>query len=170
MNEFTFFCAGTPAPGGSKNAWVPTNKATGQPYRRPGGSIMVNVTDAGGEANKKWKAAVTIQARAFMQGRPPYECPIKVEFIFFIKRPQSHYRTGKNAHLLRDDAPEHHTKAPDALKYARGTEDALTSVLWADDSQNVRLCAEKRYMKPGEREGCQVRFVLLRPEVQPTTT
>lgn len=168
--EFSLFIQGSPAPGGSKSAFVLTDKATGQPRRRANGSIIVNVTDAGGERNKKWKADATIQARSFMKGAKPFEEPIKVEFVFYLRRPQIHYRTGQWAHMLRPDAPEYHTQAPDALKYARGTEDALTGVVWKDDSQNVRICAEKRWMKAGEKEGCAVRIVVLRSEAPAAET
>lgn len=161
MSEFSFFIVGKPAPGGSKTAFALRRKGGGL-VLRPGGAPVINITDAGGEANKKWKAAVTIQGRGFMKGARPFNEALKVEFIFFLKRPGTHYRTGKFSHMLRDDAPPWHVTKPDALKYARSTEDALTGVLWQDDSANVRICSEKRYMAPGDKEGCAVRFVLLR--------
>jgi Holliday junction resolvase RusA-like endonuclease len=163
MSEFAFFIQGKPAPGGSKTVF---------PLWRSNGSLVtevrkgrvwpiLRVVDDAGEGNKIWKAAVTIQARSFMRGAKPFEEPMKVEFVFYLKRPQKHYRTGKHAHMLRDDAPEYHTKRPDALKFARSTEDALTGVVWADDAQNVRLCTEKRYCGPEDKEGCSVRIILL---------
>lgn len=171
MSEFTFFIPGTPAPGGSKRAFVVTNKKTGQPIRaKLTGRIIVNVTDDAGEKNKTWKAVCAVYARAFMQGKAPYDDDIKVEFMFFLKRPQGHYGSGKNAHLLKPSAPPRPSVKPDVLKLTRSSEDALTGIIWRDDSANTRVCCEKVYMKPGEREGCQVRFVLLRPEPQPTTT
>lgn len=119
------------------------------------------MVDAGGKGNAEWKKAVAIQARSFMQGTAPVECAVKVEFIFFLRRPKAHFRTGKFAEILRDDAPVFHTQAPDALKYARSTEDALSSIVWKDDSQNIRLCTEKRWCGPEDKEGCAIRLVLL---------
>ena len=45
--------------------------------------------------------------------------------VFTFVRPKSHYRTGRNAHLLRDDAPTRPATIPDLSKLARSTEDAL---------------------------------------------
>lgn len=154
---------GTPAPGGSKTFF---------PVWRAGGKLVIQikngrewpiirVVDDAGENNKRWKEAVALQARSFMRGAKPFDCPLKVEFVFFLRRPKAHYRTGKNSHLLRDDAPIYHTHRPDALKFARSTEDALTGIVWNDDSQNVRICPEKRWARADEKTGCAVRVVLL---------
>jgi hypothetical protein len=40
----------------------------------------------------------------------------------------------------------------------------MTGVIWKDDSANVRICGEKKFMKAGDKEGCAVRFVLLRSQ------
>lgn len=165
MSDFSFFIQGRPAPGGSKTFFpVWTNGGTklaivirnGRPWP------IIRVVDDAGKNNVEWKAAVTIQGRSFMRGAKPFAEPMKVQFTFYLPRPKAHYRTGKFAHMLREDAPVHHIVKPDALKFARSTEDALTGVLWQDDSMNVKICSEKVYMKPGDKEGCAVRFVLLR--------
>jgi crossover junction endodeoxyribonuclease RusA len=58
--------------------------------------------------------------------------------IFKFPRPKSHYRTGRNAHLLRDDAPEFKMSRPDGEKLERSTYDALTDAgVWRDDAQVV---------------------------------
>ena len=163
----SFFCHGKPAPGGSKTVF-PVWKSNG----RGGWELVLKwmngrpwpifrITDDAGKGNKTWRAAVAAQARAWMQSALPVECGVKVEFIFFLKRPQSHFRTGKFSHILRDDAPKYHLHAPDALKFARSTEDALTGIVWKDDATNVRICSEKRYCGPEDKEGCAIRLVLL---------
>lgn len=163
MKEFSFFIQGVPAPGGSKTFF---------PVWRAGGKLVIQmkngrewpiirVVDDAGDGNKRWREAVTLQARSFMRGAKPFTGPVKCEFVFFLRRPKSHYRTGKFATLLREDAPRFHDHRPDALKFGRSTEDALTEVLWADDAQTVRVCSEKRWMNAGDQEGCAVRLVLL---------
>lgn len=165
MKEFSFFVQGRPAPGGSKNAF---------PIRKGGELLMRNgrpaiaMVDAGGKANKLWKDAVKWQGKSFMRGATPFVCALKVEFVFFLSRPAAHFRTGKFSTILRDDAPQFHIQKPDALKYARSTEDALTSVVWTDDCQTVRICSEKRWCGLGDKEGCAVRIVLLQPQVSTT--
>ena len=42
------------------------------------------------------------------------------------------------------------------LKLARSTEDALTGIAYADDSQTARLVASKRYPLIHEVPGCKV--------------
>lgn len=153
---------GVPAPGGSKSAFVPTNKQTGQPYRK-NGRIIVNVVDAGGKANRVWKQVVN--ATACEQFRePPWDCPIDVEFHFVLPRPKYHYGTGKNAHLLKPGTPQMHTSKPDLTKFIRSTEDALTGRLWVDDAQICTQLASKSYgAKPGVK-------VVMREALNPVVT
>lgn len=141
----SFFIHGVPAPGGSKNAFVPTNKQTGEPFRGPGGRIIVNVVDAGGERTKEWRKAVAWTGKSEWRRQPLLQGALKVHMEFYIPRPKSHYGSGKNAAVLRPDAPGFHTHPADALKYARSTEDALTEIIWRDDSQTVSLTTEKRW-------------------------
>lgn len=127
-----FFVPGVPVPGGSKKAFA--HKTTGK----------IIVMDDAGKRNKDWRAVVALAARDAYQGEP-LEGPLSVEMIFYMPRPNKHYRTGKNSGRLRRDAPTVHTGRPDALKLARSTEDALTSILWRDDSQTARITATKVY-------------------------
>lgn len=172
MKTLQFFAIGHPAPGGSKTFF---------PVWRQGGQLVteirngrvwpiIRVVDDAGEPNKIWKASVQIQARGVMQGKAPFAGAVHAEFRFFMKRPRNHYRTGKFAHILRDDAPKFHTVRPDALKLARSTEDACTGVLWVDDSANVKITSEKVYAENGQREGCEitVTFLLSDPPSPPS--
>lgn len=162
-----FFIRGDPAPGGSKTAFV-ARRGDGSIVMRAGTNIpIINMSDAGGAANKNWRRTVTFTGRAFMQGRRPYVGAMHVEFTFYIRRPGVHFRTGKFSHLLRDDAPQYHIQAPDALKFARSTEDALTGVLWEDDKQTVRLVSHKVWCEGDEESGCEVRFSFLAPQTAP---
>lgn len=63
--------------------------------------------------------------------------PLAVAMTFTFDRPKGHYRTGRNAHLLRDAAPTRPSGMPDLSKLARSTEDALTGVVWKDDARVV---------------------------------
>jgi len=64
--------------------------------------------------------------------------------LFFLARPKSHYRTGRNADRLRENAPRRPAKMPDLSKLVRATEDALTDAgLWRDDAQVVEISAMK---------------------------
>jgi crossover junction endodeoxyribonuclease RusA len=75
---------------------------------------------------------------------------------FVFPRPRSHYRTGKNQHLLRDSAPIWHATKPDVDKLCRAVFDSLSGVLIQDDSQIASLRAEKVYADPEDVPGVHV--------------
>ena len=80
------------------------------------------------EANrnlKPWRAHAITQLRAAWAGEPITH-GVHVTARFVYARPKSHYRTGRNSHLLRDDAPAFKTSAPDLDKLQRALGDALT--------------------------------------------
>ena len=81
------------------------------------------------ETNKHlapWRADAIASLRAEWGSEGPYLDAVKVSAVFVYQRPKSHYRTGRNAHLLRDDAPIFKTSAPDLDKLQRALGDALT--------------------------------------------
>jgi Holliday junction resolvase RusA-like endonuclease len=141
----SFWVPGIPAPGGSKRAI---------PYRGRDGKTHVAVKDMG-VRNKDWRATVAQVAESHYQGEP-FRGPLAVTFEFVAVRPKGHYT--KSGRRLRTSAPMYPTVRPDALKLARSTEDALTGILWADDSQTVQLTTRKVY---GPQAGCRVEVVLI---------
>lgn len=133
-----FIVDGKPQPAGSKRAFVLKGGAN------KGRAI---VTDANPNS-KDWKIDVRTTAKQHYSGEP-WECPIVMELTFYLQRPKGHFGSGKNASSLRSGAPPYPVSKPDATKLCRGVEDALTGVLWVDDSQIVTQHIEKRYGKPG---------------------
>ena len=81
----------------------------------------------------------------------PMVGPVAVTVTFFLRRPAYHYGTGRNANLLRLNAPDHVSKKPDIDKLLRSTLDGLTEAgVWRDDSQVAQVTAAKLYSsKPG---------------------
>lgn len=72
--------------------------------------------------------------------------PVRLDLAFYFDRPGKHYRTGRNSHMLRDDAPDYVVNTPDLSKLIRSTEDALTAAgLWWDDAQVVDIRATQTY-------------------------
>jgi len=150
--SISFFVAGTPAPGGSKRAFVLRRKG-GAIVTRPNGSPIVNVTDAAGEKNKIWRSSVALFGSVAMGGRSPMLEPLAVQVTFYVKRPAGHFGTGRNAGVLKESAPAFPAGTPDLLKLMRSTEDALTGIVWKDDAQIVDEVLHKRY---GEKTGAQI--------------
>lgn len=122
---------GKAAPAGSKRAFnLPNGKAV--------------VVDANPRA-KPWKDNVAAAAAEQYGIGKALTCAVDVEMVFVAARPKGHYGTGRNAEILKDTAPLQPTSAPDALKLARGVEDALTGVVWRDDSQITNEFISKTY-------------------------
>jgi Holliday junction resolvase RusA-like endonuclease len=70
---------------------------------------------------------------------------IAIQFIFEMKRPKSHFGTGKNSGKLKQKAPYNHTKKPDIDNMVKFCLDVLNGVVFKDDSLITFLVAEKRY-------------------------
>ena len=120
----TVIVHGIPGPQGSKSAF--RNKHTGRIQQV--------------ESSKKvapWRADVRDAAEGLLIS-PPLDEPLLLDMVFTFLRPKTHYRTGRNAHLLRDSAPARPATKPDLSKLARSTEDALTSAgVYRDDARIV---------------------------------
>ena len=130
QKETSFWVPGIPQPGGSKKAF--RNKYTGK---------VIIVEDA--KRNKDWRASV---AQAASDHFPkPLTGAVAVRFEFFFLRPKGHFGSGRNRDQLKESSPKHHITKPDALKIARGTEDALTGIAWRDDSQITIEVIKKLY-------------------------
>lgn len=145
--------AGKPEPQGSTKAWVPTTKS-GQPIRRPDGSVVVNLT-SDNPALKKWREKVATAARAVWKGPSLDNVSLMVEADFFVYRAQNQWGTGHNAHQLKDWAPAAPPSVPDADKLLRSVLDSLTGIVYRDDSLVTLAISEKHYAVPGERNDGQ---------------
>jgi Holliday junction resolvase RusA-like endonuclease len=75
----------------------------------------------------------------------PFSCPLAVSLRFYFSRPKGHYRSGKNSHLLKDDAPLWHTSRPDFDNLGKFCADALNKIYWKDDSYIVSCTITKQY-------------------------
>lgn len=140
MRLLRFTVLGRPQPAGSKRA-----------IQNPHTGRIAVVDDA--KRSRPWKQEVASAAhRAVVAANTGdlalLDGPIILELAFFVARPKGHYRTGRNAHLLRDAAPAWPTTRPDTTKLIRAVEDAMTGQVWRDDAQVVRQYAVKCYGVP----------------------
>jgi len=71
--------------------------------------------------------------------------PVRLDMEFLLRRPKSHYRSGKHAAELKPDAPTWHFSKPDRDKLERAIMDALTGILFTDDAQVCDGPIAKRY-------------------------
>jgi Holliday junction resolvase RusA-like endonuclease len=138
---------GTPAPQGSKvrNRWggVREDNPNTMPWRSTVAAVAM-------EANMTTDG----QSRILECG-PLITTPVSIDALFVFARPKSHFRTGKNAHLLKETAPTWCATKPDADKLARAVGDALSGVLLRDDNLIVEWRIRKVYGVP---ERCELRI------------
>lgn len=140
---FHAFVEGKPATQGSKR---------GIPFKKRGSDgLGVRLIDDN-PRTKEWRRHVRDTVRETWD-KPSLSCPVFLSCTFWLRRPKSHYGTGRNANKQRDHAPLFPTTKPDSLKLARAVEDALTGLCWIDDSQVVQHTIRKRYAMRGELEG-----------------
>lgn len=147
MNGFTVFVSGKPQTKGSSRAFARVLKT---------GKAIANIVND----NKKaagWEALIrdTIRLEGCCEGRD-LEAPCDVQIRLSFQRPQSHYRSGANARLLKASAPPCMTNKPDIDKCLRSILDALTGVAYIDDKQVRYASVFKRYADRGEPEGAEI--------------
>lgn len=95
-----------------------------------------------------WREAIAWTATAARIG-PVVTGAVCLELVFVLPRPQ------------RPKALEPISR-PDWDKLARAVSDALTGILYVDDSQVVQASVVKRYAQPGEPPGVVVECVRFR--------
>jgi Holliday junction resolvase RusA-like endonuclease len=133
MSEpFSFVAYGTPQPQGSARAFVRGNRAyvtSANPKMKPYRHTLTQV-------------ATEVLEKANCVG-PAFPRPLAVELsvVWYLAKPKS---TPKKI-----TKP---TKKPDTDKLLRAVLDSLTGVVYEDDSQVVRVTAEKRYGSPERTE------------------
>ena len=108
---------------------IPKGQPRARAFYRPG--LGCRMYDPG--SAEAWKQAV---AAAIMPHKPeaPLTGPVCMNIEFSFPRPKSHYRTGKHAGELREDAPQWHTSKPDRDNAEKAVMDCLTQIgVWRDD-------------------------------------
>lgn len=134
--KIEFFVAGNPIPQGSMKAFMPK------------GARFPVVTHNKTADLKSWRGVVAYSARDAMSRSGALMIvsgPVSVKIDFLLHRPRAHYGTGKNADKLKPNAPAYSVSKPDIDKLERAILDALTGVVWTDDSQVAHVEKWKHY-------------------------
>jgi Holliday junction resolvase RusA-like endonuclease len=138
--KIKFFVPGQARPAGSKSAFKhPTT-----------GKIVVTHANP---KTKDWMQAVKWNGLQTAQRMCLLEDAVSLTLIFIRLRPKNHYRSGAHSDTMKPNAPVYNTKTPDLTKLTRCVEDALTGIIWKDDSQVVEQNTIKRYCRGRERPG-----------------
>lgn len=139
MPKITFQVCGTPVGQPRPRAFA----------RKMGNTFVARLYDAG--TAEAWKAAV-VAAGVRVRNPSPFPGAVSLSITFHMPRPKGHFRTGKHAGELRDNAPFWHTGKPDTDNLAKAVMDALTVIggFWHDDAQVSQLTVVKHYaLLPG---------------------
>lgn len=147
MALIEFFVPGTPAPAGSKKAFV---------LKRGGMFTGRAIVTDDCKRSKPWQSDIKAIAAAYAPS-PLITGPVYLSLTFRIHRPRGHFGTGANAQTVKASAPKWPIVKPDVLKLARCVEDALTSVIWKDDAQIVDEDLRKEYVPDDHQTGVLVR-------------
>jgi len=97
-----------------------------------------------GKGLTPWRSQVGMLASQHMEGQP-WTGPVRVNLTFYLVRPKGHFGTGRNATTLKPAAPRYPIGTPDLDKLSRAILDALTGIVFRDDSQVHALDAMKLY-------------------------
>ncbi|GAW54704.1 RusA family crossover junction endodeoxyribonuclease [Nocardioides sp. PD653] len=128
---------GTPIPQGSKRIGRHGKRAV--------------ILDNNDDVLDPWRKHVKAQAADACRYHDTITGPVRVWLRFAFPRPGSHYRTGRNAALIRDSAPRYPVAKNDLDKLQRAVLDALTDAeVWVDDGLVIDVHARKFYA--GEHE------------------
>lgn len=109
------------------------------------GRWLANLRESSDKKLKPWRQAITAAAKEAFNGYPAAKQGVRVDIVFYFRRPKIHYRTGKFASILRDDCPSKwdHFQKPDRDKLNRAVGDALTGIIFVDDSQDCNGISTK---------------------------
>lgn len=109
---------------------------------RTGEPLIRTITTSDNPNLKAWRnlvASAAQRAIAAIDSFTLFTGAVALDVVFNLPRPQSLPKK-VTAHL----------KKPDASKLLRSTEDALSGVLWRDDSQLTEIRVRKRYAEPNQ--------------------
>ena len=140
--QIQFWVPGRPATSGSKTPFIYRDKKSGK--------NRVAMAPAN-KRQKPWMAVVQAFAMDAYKGTPTTG-QVGLYIDFYLPRPQSHFGTGKNSDKLKPSAPDRPIakRSMDLTKMTRAVEDALTGIIYRDDSQVVTQNISKHYsLRPG---------------------
>lgn len=134
------FVIGHPAPQGSIKAIV---------HKHTGRAVAIKDNN---RTQKTWRGDVRDTVQRHWTS-PPIDGPIRVRCDFVMPRPLSTPR--------RRTPPA--VRKPDGDKLLRAVWDALTHVVWTDDSRIVDWGGSKRLAELGQTPGCRIRVAHVLP-------
>lgn len=159
-----FFVPGEPVTQGSKTS---LRNKQGQPIISPKTGMPV-IIETNAKKLRDWRAMVGWYAKQAYNRQCVTLEPIRFIVTFWRPRRTGDFRTigGQPSRLLRNTAEAFPTPKPDTFKLCRAVEDALTGVIWRDDSQICDHHIFKRYCRGTEQPGVHIVIETLDNSIQ----
>lgn len=127
----------------------PVTKGSAKAFLPPGGKFPVVKQDNSAK-QRAWVAYIRDQVLQ-QWNRGPHDAPFALDVEFVLPR-----RAGAPKSYTPD-----HTRKPDVDKLLRAVGDALSKVVWTDDSRVIDWHGTKREAEPGETPGARIRIAIL---------
>ncbi len=125
---------------GDPQAW---QRAGARIAKTKGGKQYISFYTKAETRNAEMKIAVIAKKQS---PRKLLDTALRVDMFFYVPRPQGHYGTGRNASIIKPQFQyAYPTPKPDYDNYEKLALDALTGVIWADDSIVCQGWKEKIY-------------------------
>jgi len=102
---------------------------------------------------RDWRQLV---GQACQQAGHFYHGPVVVGFDFYLPRPKGHFGQGRNARILKASSPDFPATKPDLDKLIRACLDAMSGIVFRDDSQVTALIASKFYAHEEQPPGVNI--------------
>jgi Holliday junction resolvase RusA-like endonuclease len=112
------------------------------------------VYDAG--TAEGWKSEIALAARPHLP-TAPLEGALAIVIEVWMPRPAAHFIASKRERGRKAGSPIYHTSKPDADNLAKAILDALSTLrFWHDDNQVARLVVIKRYEDTADGPGAHI--------------
>jgi len=147
--EVEFFVPGIPVTKGSKSGFVVPRRGA-HPMVVRGlkhyllRDVQVVMTEQAKDRLAPWMQQIRAECCKVRSG-PLWDMAVELELTFMFPRPKGDFGTGRNAGTLKASAPRYKITRPDLDKVERAVKDALTGVLYVDDSVVVKTTKEKKF-------------------------
>lgn len=150
----SFAVTGTPQPKGSTRSFAIKSGPRAGKIR----TIADNDADLARWTDAVRAAALRSLGLLEAEDATPTTGPVYLRLRFRFRRPASHY-TARGQLTAR--APRYHVQRPDRDKLERAVADALTGIVWRDDSQIIDGRASKSWAVAGIHEGASIEAYLI---------
>ena len=108
-------------------------------------------------STKKWMDKISWFAmKEYGERAILHKGKVLLRVAFYLERPKSHYKSNEQ---LKSSASKEHLKRPDLDKLIRAVQDALTKIIYNDDSQIILLQGTKHFADD-RQPGVEINLIL----------